>query len=135
MIKTEFLDDDFNEVEPDKATRIIQMDYDDKGIVTKRVEWIPKNKTGYPESRSSIQKKVDYESLSKELSKHYLGSVEDIQLALKLCWENYDKITDIALSNEILRTIFQGHKTFIETLSGTRFMIDEEIRKASGSRW
>ena len=122
MIKTEFLDDDFNEVEPDKATRIIQMDYDDKGIVTKRVEWIPK-------------KKVDYESLSKELSKHYLGSVEDIQLALKLCWENYDKITDIALSNEILRTIFQGHKTFIETLSGTRFMIDEEIRKASGSRW
>jgi len=135
MIKTEFFDDDFNEVESDKATRIIQMEYDDKGIVTKRVEWTPKNKTEYLESHSSRNKKVDYESLSKELSKHYLGSIEDIQLTLKLCWKNHEKVTDITLSNEILRTIIKAHDTFISTISSTRYMIDDEIRKLNGSRW
>ena len=135
MIKTEFFDDDFNEVKPENATRIIQMEYNDEGVVIKRIEWTPKNKTGYTENHSNIQKKVNYEELSKDLSKHFLGSIEDIQFALKLCWENYEKVTDIALSNEILRTIFKAHDTFVNTVSSTKFMIDDEIRKASGSRW
>ena len=135
MIKTEFFDDEFNEVEPDKATKIVQMLYDDKGIVTKRIEWVPKSKTGYIENQKNIQKKVNYEEISKDISKHFLGSLEDIQFALKLCWENYDKVTDASQSNEILRTIFQGHKTYMDSVSHTRFMIDDEIRKAKGERW
>ena len=134
MIKVEYLDDDFNEVKPENATRIVYLHYNDKEIVTKRTEWVPKNKTGYPESHSSLKKKVDYESLSKELSKHYLGSLEDIQTVLKICWKNHLNAKGIALQNKILKTILDAHNTYVSTLSTTRYALDEEIRKSQG-RW
>lgn len=134
MIKTEFLDDDFNEVDPEKAKRIIQLQYNDKGIITKRIEWVPKNKTGYPESTLSINKKIDFEYISKDLSKHYVPIVADLRKIIDINWQNFSKAVDVPTQQKVLDTLVEAYKVYIGSLDTTRWMIQEEKRKTEG-RW
>ena len=129
MIKTEFFDEQYNEVEPENAKLIVQLTLDDKGIVTKRTEWVPKKKSGYPDTTSWINDDVDNEWLSKSLELQQIETISETKKIIKYLWKHYDEVSNDVEKSKILDILNHTYETLRNALEHWGY--EMERRKTS----
>ena len=130
MIKTEYFDDQYNEVNPSDAKLIVQLIMSDKGIVEKRIEWIPKKKSGYPSTTAQINDDVDAKFLSERLTKQQIETISETKKIIKLLWKHYDEVTDTVQKSKIL---YKLNHTY-ETLRNALQHLGYEMERKNGER-
>ena len=130
MIKTEYFDDQYNEVNPCDAKLIVQLIMSDNGVVEKRIEWIPKKKSGYPSTTTQINDDVDAKFLSESLTKQQIETISETKKIIKLLWKHYDEVTDTVQKSKIL---YKLNHTY-ETLRNALQHLGYEMERKNGER-
>ena len=123
MIKTEFFDEKYNEVDPDDAKLIVQLFLDNSGTVQKRVEWVPKKKSGFSNSISQINNNVDYEHVSQSVISRYTEIVSDTQQIISHLWTYHKEVPEIMNKAKILDTLSHSY----EQLRWALNILDHEL--------
>ncbi len=116
MIKTEYFDDQYNEVNPSDAKLIVQLIMGDNGMVEKRIEWVPKKKSGYPSTTTQINDDVDDKFLSESLTKQQIETISETKKIIKLLWKHYDEVTDTVQKSKILYKLNHTYETLRNAL-------------------
>lgn len=106
MIKTEYLDGDYNPVEADTAELIIQSFYDENENLLKKIEWHQAKKSGY----SNDDVETRYRFLSQSLKNHYLENILGLQRAVDLLWRCHGQTNDVSQKQAILNSILNGYQ-------------------------
>ena len=126
MIKTEYYDEDYNEVEPEDAKLIVQLLLDENGNVQKKIEWYPKKKTGYFRRNSEINSDVDYKYLSQSMTHQHLEIVSSIQRIIDYLWHCHAKAQDNSEKYKILATLNGSYEQLRHSLTHVSFEHDRE---------
>ncbi len=131
MIKTEYFDEQYNEVEPENARLIVQLTLDGKGIVIKRIEWTPKKKSGCFSTTVQINDDVDHEFLLQSHHKQQIAIISETQKIIKYLWKYHDEIVDVEQKCKILDTLNRSYEQLRFGLSTCNYEL--ERKKKGGS--
>ncbi len=128
MIKTEYFDDQYNEVNPSDAKLIVQLIMGDNGMVEKRIEWVPKKKSGYPSTTTQINDDVDDKFLSESLTKQQIETISETKKIIKLLWKHYDEVTDTVQKSKILYKLNHTYETLRNALQHLGYEMERKKR-------
>lgn len=109
MIKTEYFDEVYTEINPENASIIVQSIFDDNGNLQKKIEWHQKKKTGYLNSNIDSNNKIRFEFLSQTVKNHYLENVMGIQRIIDLLWNYHAREENLHEKRKILESILDGY--------------------------
>ncbi|MBC8502084.1 MAG: hypothetical protein H8D35_03025 [Nitrosopumilus sp.] len=131
MIKTEYYDENYNEVDPEDATLIVQILLDESGNIQKKIEWSQKKKTGYFTNISEINSDVNYRYLSQSMTCHHLEIASSIQRIIDHLWHYHAVSKDNSEKYKILATLNGSYEQLRHSLSHVSF---EHERERKGGR-
>ncbi len=132
MIKTEFFDEQYNEVSPDNAKLIVQLFLEADGTVNKRIEWTPKKKTGYPSTTAQINDYVDHEFLSQSLMSQQIEIISKTKKIIKYLWKYHDETSDVIQKSKILDILNHTYETLRNGIEHWGYELE---RKKKGDRY
>ncbi len=101
----DYFDDDWNEVDPEVATRIIRLEFDDTGRVKDRLELVPKKKVSKVDEDDILEQG---QSLIEDIVKLNQSQVQQCMKIIRICWEQIDSTSDVMRRQEIFRTILRS---------------------------
>ena len=124
MIKTEYFDEDYNNVDQSDAELIVQSFYDNDGHLIKKIEWHQRKKSSY--SDGNVEDRHRF--LSQDVKNHYLETIVGIQRVVDLLWMNHAKTDDFSQEQEILNSVISGYDKLGQAIRNFDFALEREKR-------